>query len=260
MPLETMPDLKPVIDLLLSTGQRLNDQQRDLDDPKLIELAGRPYTTKSVVPFKEPTPEPICVSTLTSLADYVKGNPDNINLSTHLLRIASPTRVVLESALSGPFLQRHQLIVAEAKTLPHVAFGTFLPVADFNIMLLSAFCADENRNQVLSITGNITSGAQVTQADDGISQEVTVKAGIARKAMADMPAGIELRPYRTFTDVSQQPASNFVLRMKETPNGVHVGLFEADGGAWRGKAIAGIKSFLDHELTVDGKRLVEIIG
>ena len=81
-------------------------------------------------------------------------------------------------------------------------------------------------------------------ADDGITQRVTAKAGVARVAVVDLPNPVELYPYRTFLDV-EQPASKFVLRIKaDKDEGPRCALFEADGGAWRATAVETIKSYM----------------
>jgi len=56
-------------------------------------------------------------------------------------------------------------------------------------------------------------------------------------------------PFRTFREVLQ-PASPFVLRVQAGAQGglPTVGLFEADGGAWRLSAVEGIRGWLAHEL------------
>ena len=59
-----------------------------------------------------------------------------------------------------------------------------------------------------------------------------------------MPNPVELAPYRTFPEV-EQPISKFIFRMQEGPRAA---LYEADGGAWRNKAILSIKEYLQEEL------------
>jgi hypothetical protein len=58
---------------------------------------------------------------------------------------------------------------------------------------------------------------------------VTVKEGVVRLGRESTPNPVLLAPYRTFTEVSAQPVSSFVLRIRP---GVHVLLKAADGDAW----------------------------
>ncbi|MDF9627266.1 hypothetical protein P5775_32030, partial [Bacillus cereus] len=80
--------------------------------------------------------------------------------------------------------------------------------------------------------------------DDGVSQAVTVKTGVASRGNAKVPNPVQLSPYRTFVEV-KQPESKFVFRMRE---GARCGLFEADGGAWKLEAMNNIKEYLNEAL------------
>ena len=67
-----------------------------------------------------------------------------------------------------------------------------------------------------------------------------------------VPNPVLLTPYRTFRDIVQ-PASLFVVRVKAGPSGglPQVGLFEADGGAWKLTATDRLKVWLTEALPTD---------
>ena len=62
-----------------------------------------------------------------------------------------------------------------------------------------------------------------------------------------MPNPVRLQPFRTFHEVGQQ-AIDFVFRMKNSSNGVACALFEADGGAWKFRAVHEIAEYLKDKL------------
>lgn len=97
---------------------------------------------------------------------------------------------------------------------------------------------------MLKVTGNIKEEVVKNVGDDGVSQSVVMKSGIASVTEAIVPNIVQLAPYRTFTEIDQ-PTSDFVFRMR---TGVEVALYEADGGAWRNKAMQDIKTYLQSEL------------
>lgn len=97
-------------------------------------------------------------------------------------------------------------------------------------------------------TGEITTG------DDGISQQVTIKTGVATVGNAIVPNPVTLKPYRTFVEV-EQPESKFIFRMKDGPTAA---LFEADGGVWRNKAMHEIKKYI-YENLLKGNRFPNIV-
>lgn len=94
----------------------------------------------------------------------------------------------------------------------------------------------------LYVTG-IVQNAEVKTADDGISQRVTTRTGVARIGEIDLPNPVTLKPYRTFPE-ADQPESDFVFRVRQIEGKVGIALFEADGGRWKLQAALNIKEWL----------------
>jgi len=245
-------DLKETLSYLVEQGGRRQDLahllEKERETPVVFDLNGQPVTTRKFERFLEPEPAAVTVTTLSGLVDYVQTNPDGLELDKILCHVVSPTKVVLRSKLTGPYLQRPKYVEAEASTLPSIYFGRYMETEAFNIMLLSSFVPSEHRSAILKVTGNVEAGVQAKTADDGVTQEVVLKTGINRKEHSELPSPIVLQPYRTFPEV-EQPASAFLLRLKQVQeDGQPVAafaLYEADGGAWRGLAMASIKGYLE---------------
>ncbi|WP_317118878.1 hypothetical protein, partial [Clostridium neonatale] len=192
------------------------------------------------------------VSTLTGLVDYIKTNVDKLE-GKLLIQVKSPEEVTLYSPLNAD-REREKYVSAEAILPNNVVYDRFLDTERFNIMLQSAFVDDEDKSKLLKYTALITDDTVKNFGDDGISQKVTVKTGVASVSDAVVPNPVTLAPFRTFPEV-EQPESKFIFRMKEGPSAA---LFEADGGAWRNKAILNIKAYLEKEL--EHNHNVEIIA
>lgn len=218
-------------------------------ETKVIEVDGQSYSTKQIHHVKEPAPAPLEISTLTGLVDYIKSEVDNMDLP-QIVHIVSPTEVRLYSEIK-PDMARNCYIKCEAE-LPSLTFGQFMNVENFNIMLQSGFVQEVDAAAVLKVVGNIKEEKVKSIGDDGVSQSVTAKAGIATVADIKVPNPVLLKPYRTFIEV-EQPASNFVFRMKDGPMAA---LFEADGGAWKSEAMNYIKQYLDKELEGCSVRII----
>ncbi|MEB9817123.1 hypothetical protein P4K18_27225, partial [Bacillus cereus] len=103
---------------------------------------------------------------------------------------------------------------------------------------------NNHRDIVLQVVGTVVENDVKEIGDDGVSQAVTVKTGVASRGNAKVPNPVQLSPYRTFVEV-EQPESKFVFRMRE---GARCGLFEADGGAWKLEAMNNIKEYLKEAL------------
>jgi len=183
------------------------------------------------------------LSTLKGLIDYLHENPDELELNDLLIHIEDPETVKLYSSLYDG-VDRTCYIVSNA-LLPQIILNNFYDIEKFNIMLQSCFVQTENTANVLKCTGNIKEQNVRDTSDDGISQIVTAKQGIASVKDVVVPNPVLLAPFRTFSEVAQ-PESRFVLRMQDGPRAA---LYEADGGQWRIEAIENIFIYLNTELS-----------
>ena len=218
----------------------------------IIELDQGTFSRVSLNRVTEPVASKLTVSTLTGLVDYIKTNVDHLE-GKLLIQVKSPEEVALYSPLNTD-REREKYVSAEAILPNNVAYERFLDTERFNIMLQSAFVNNKDKEILLKYTGLIQDDAVKTIGDDGVSQQVTVKTGVASVGQAVVPNPVTLAPFRTFPEV-EQPESKFIFRMKEGPSAA---LFEADGGAWRNKAILNIKAYLEKEL--EHNHNVEIIA
>jgi hypothetical protein len=207
-----------------------------------FEIDGRKYTSKSLSSVVPPVVADLTICTLTGLRDYLIANPDGLTYNGLIIHVQNHLNVKLISRLVDEWEQRHEFIhaVHAPKSFP---FGNYFKIEDFIINLQTHFVQDETTAAIIALCGNLRQETDVTYTDDGISQEVQAKAGIARVADVRIPNPIELAPYRTFLEINQ-PASRFVFRLKKTDSGPTAALFEADGGCWTLEAIKRIRDWL----------------
>jgi hypothetical protein len=221
-----------------------------LKEVKIHKVGGHDYSTEKlhyVEPVYDPTPvaAPVGIKTLTGLVDYIKEKVDGY-LLPHVVHIVSPTEVKVFSELRSDKVREH-FIKCEAWT-PQINYGSFMDVEAFNIMIQSCFLPNGDSAAVLKVVGNIVEENVSTTSDDGISQKVTAKAGIAKVAEIEVPNPVILCPFRTFAEVPQ-PESKFVFRMRGGDgNGVRAAIFEADGGIWKIYAMQNVKQYLAENL------------
>lgn len=219
-----------------------------LAEVRCIEVDGRSYTTAKIYPNLEPEATPLKMHTLSGLVDFCLDFAAQVGAT--IVHVVSDQQVDVVSPLFGPFKQREKFATASPFQLSH-KFDRYMPVEEFVIYLQSMFIQDQTALDILKVVGNLTQGSETNVADDGITQRVTAKAGVARVAIVDLPNPVALRPYRTFLDI-HQPASEFVLRIKaDKDEGPRCALFEADGGAWRNTAVETIKGYMADNLDPD---------
>lgn len=202
---------------------------------------GQTYSDKKLNLIEEPIAEPFYVNSLSGLTDYLKSEFDgNEKVIVH---INSPNHVSVASALNSN-KYRDGFIKAKA-LIPEFDFDRWYDTEDFNIKLQSCFVKNSDRDVMLKVVGNIQESNVKNTSDDGVSQAVVAKVGVASVGNVEVPNPVLLSPYRTFVEVDQ-PESDFIFRMKDGPR---CALFEADGGHWKLEAISNIKRYLADELS-----------
>ncbi len=217
--------------------------------PVIVNVNDRPYSDKQLLPVHTPAPATLQVRTLTALVDYVTANVDNLAAEKLFLHVESPGSVSLQSALLGDFDDRKVYIRAKLDQLT-LPINEWLDAEAFTIALQACFDEPEDPNLdptdkrlVLKYISSVSAVVETGTADDGITQAVSVKTGIASKAVSVLPNPVMLCPFRTFTEV-EQPPSRFIFRCRQK-EGMQFLLTEADGGAWRAEAMKNIKEFME---------------
>jgi len=226
----------------------------ELSGIKTIKEGDVTYTDRDLHVVKRPMPEPIITHTLTGFVDYAKRGlyfRDMRKLDDKhggvIIHIETPLEVSLLLPLEYPTLQRPKLLRAEAD-VPEFRFNTFHPLEEFIIAAQSKFQENDVLCDIVKVLGNVSDGLVRQFDDDGVTQKVTVNTGVSLNSEAPVPRVVELIPHRTFPEI-EQVKSPFVLRLRSNSSGSPlVGMFEADGGAWRGEAIQRIKTYLTAEL------------
>ena len=117
------------------------------------------------------------------------------------------------------------------------------------IQLRSLFLQTPDVAYLLDLLSKMSDEEKVTSQDNGVTQVVEARKGVALKEQVEVRPRVKLTPFRTFLEVDQ-PESEFLLRVGD---GGQVGLFEADGGVWKLVAKRSIVTYLEGRL----KDLVE---
>lgn len=214
----------------------------ELSEVETFELCGSIFTSKQLYPVKEPMPEYLRLSTLTGVRDYLQDNLDGFSPSDVMIHVIDYRTVHVVRPIIGNAQQRALLITACAHECGF-CFGKYVEREDFQVGLMASFLPTKMRDDVLKYVTGIVQSAEVKTSDDGISQRVTARTGVARVAEIDLPNPVTLQPYRTFPEAAQ-PKSDFVFRVRQNDGKVGVALFEADGERWKLQAALNIKEWL----------------
>ena len=226
--------------------ERLIELGGALEKPEVMTIKGRTYITKPVRDMTDPTPETLSVSTLTALVDYLKTNVDTLDPSQLLIQVEGPARVSVLSKLTEEFAQRDVYIAAEP-LLPVYRFDSWMTTDKFVPMLQATFQPKGHRDELLRLASGVRIEASADIKDDGLTQHVTARNGVARMEQVEIPNPCALYPFSTFLEV-EQPERLFVFRMRHADAEVACTLIDADGGAWKQDAAVAVRDYLRKEL------------
>lgn len=196
-----------------------------------------------------PEPQPIEVRTLSALADYCHANRDELTLEHCVAYVRGPGSVALVDQLENQAaaFRRRGYVVANLGVDPQ-PFGAYQPPEEFLVWLLTRFVDTPARAGLLALVGGLRDSRVRETTDDGYAQKVTTAKGVATVGEHRIENPVELRPFRTFPEVAEQPASPFVLRMRsgdpELDQPPTLALIECDGGAWRLDCVQLVKAKL----------------
>lgn len=217
-------------------------------DDTLLHVDGEALSTVQLhrppLAHKPDTPATLMLHSLQGLVDYIAANRDRLTGGECLVHVVSPTSVQVVSGLQVRAV-RHVYVDAVASDLWTSKVGRNLSLLDANIALQSLVVDTEDRAAVLGLIGNVREEAEVSVEDDGVTQNVSTRAGVTLRTEAKVPNPVTLAPFRTFREIDQ-PSSPFVLRIHRGGGSAPTATFhEADGGAWTLEAVEGIAAWLE---------------
>lgn len=214
----------------------------ELCEPHLIEKYGYEYSDKELKVVKKPTVSTIRLHTLAGLVDVVKKEYTNFD-GPVIVNVDCEEYVRVYSAIDEDDRAREIPYDVTAELI-EIPFNRRLDYETMMITLKSKFVETTELLELVKLLGTITEENSATASDDGFTQSVVVRKGIAMKEGKTVKPIVKLKPYRTFNEVDQ-PESEFLVRLSD---GAQVALYEADGGAWKLQARRNVADYLKENL------------
>ena len=215
----------------------------ELAAPTTYEIDGRTYSSESLRRIDPPKykPEPIDVTGLDSICKLVQNEAKAVGRKI-FIRIAAYNKVSVFSTYDDQY-ERAYMYRCNADT-PSVTVDRFMGYENAVIELRSLYIPNDGSDYLLKLLSSITSESKVTSSDNGVTQTVEAKSGVALMQKVDIKPRVSLRPFRTFIEVDQ-PESEFLLRVSGDGK---IGLYEADGGVWKLEATRNVAAYFEKEL------------
>lgn len=230
--------------------QEFVDKILELGKIEQLVINGRTYADRAIQAISDPMKASESAVTLMGFKDLVAWKINGLVPDACYIHVKSHTEVTLDEFACDIWGRRQTHASAHLLAdLKSFEFGRFMSQESFIIGLMSMFAPTPDREEVLKLVSNIVGNDVSNSDDDGISQTVSVRQGLALKSQDTVKRVVSLAPYRTFREIAQ-PASQFVFRLRKSDDGLPaLALFEADGGAWRLEAMQDIKKWLQDQDT-----------
>lgn len=223
----------------------------ELAAPNTKEIDGRTYTDKRIIPVERPRVKTLELTTLNSLVKLIQEESVDY-IAPLIVQVSSYDAVEVFAGIQAADRKRENPYRCKAETI-RIQFDQKLDYESMMIALKSKFVQTPELLELVKLLGSITEQNSAQVSDDGFSQNVVVRKGIALKDNKTINPIVKLKPYRTFAEIDQ-PESEFLLRLSD---GANVALYEADGGAWKLEARKRIADYLREAL--DGQEDILIV-
>lgn len=213
--------------------------------PKVFELEGESFASQNLVRIepKKDFPEKLTLTGLDSVCRLIRNEANDLFQADQILvQVESYNTVKVFTTLDGE-MDRCWLYQCRADT-PEAKTNRWLDHEEAVIQLQSMYIPNSDTAYLLQLLSSVSKDSKVTTLDNGVTQSVEARTGVALRGSVPVKPRVKLMPFRTFLEVAQ-PESEFILRLDS--NG-QINLIGADGGAWKLEAVRSIAAYFDEQL------------
>lgn len=232
---------------------KMIDKIVSLKETKTFDINGQTYTDGSLtrIPPHVDRPCSIDVTGLDSICKLIRTELDKLDTIVMVQAVSYRTVEVMTTYQAD--FSRNILYRAKAD-VPGLREG-WREREQALIELRSLFIPNEGTAYLLDLLSRMSNDDSVSTTDNGVTQTVETRQGVALKQVEEIKPRVSLQPFRTFLEVAQ-PESEFLLRVDADKG---IGFFEADGGVWKLEAKRNIVRYFEErleDLIADGKVVV----
>ena len=215
------------------------EKLQELCQNKTYEIDGRTYSVNTLRPVLPPPADSVQVTTLGAFCEEAMRLKE---FASGVISVVSPTQV--DYITDHDHNNRRQSLLSAKIDFHRFQFDRYMDTETFVISLISLFEANEDQRNLVALLSHLVAEESIQLQDDGVSTSVTKKSGIAKLENATLTPFHKLRPFRTFSEMEEQPESMFLLRLKQGNGSINASLIETDGGRWKLPAVKKIHEFI----------------
>ena len=211
--------------------------------PTFHEVDGSVFSNQQMVHIMDKKPMPRCIDLtgLDSICKMVRNEAEHVGLQI-FIQVKDYKSVSVFTELDEDE-DRLYLYNCVADT-PAVTTNRFMAYENAVIELRSLYIPNKGTEYLLQLLSSISNESKVTSSDNGVTQQVEARSGIALNSMVKVEPRVSLQPFRTFVEVAQ-PESEFLLRINDRGE---IGFFPADGGVWKLEATRNVAAYFENAL------------
>ena len=215
----------------------------ELAAPTTVEVDGSVYSNQKLVHIQDKKPMPRCIDLtgLDSICKMVRNEAEHVGQQI-FIQVKDYRNVSVFTSLDSDE-DRLYLYKCAADT-PAVTTDRFMDYEKAVIELRSLYIPNDGTDYLLQLLSSISNESKVTSTDNGVTQKIEAKSGIALNSMVTVKPRVTLQPFRTFIEVAQ-PASEFILRINDRGE---IGFYQADGGVWKLEATRNVAGYFEEQL------------
>lgn len=210
------------------------------------EIEGRKYSRSPLNLIKGDMPKTLRLYSLTSLVAFLT---DYNGEKVCFLHVEEPSRVVLYRKELDDNNRRESLVCADvSEYCPSFNSGHGYDQEKMTVLLQTCFHQSENRDKVIDAISKIVVEDNAEIDDDGFSQTVAAKTGVAMTRRLTLENPTLLQPILTFPEISpiERP---YILRVKHLKlSGLVITLHESESRSWATEVMASVKTYLQKDL------------
>lgn len=241
-----------------SSIDRIVDLAQQAQTIQKFERDGRMFADRHVhrVHTDRKVPAPLEFFTLQAFAEFLAAEPEAKGCLVH---VVNATQVQAVGVLEGEDHDIRPILARAIAKVEPVGFrpNQYMPLEALNIALQT--CFDPSQGDIVNLRkfcADVRSTEELGVADDGVSQAVQAKSGIAAVQRRAVQNPWELAPWFSFAEI-EQPCRPFILRFQKG-EGPMAGLFETGNNRSTVEAVSRIASFLRSE--IDSELDCKVLG
>lgn len=229
----------------------------NLGSGEVLELAGddRRFWSRpgaNPIPMVPPHPDALKFSSLTGLVKYINLDPDNIfrRQGRGIVHVEGPARVSYKTCADNPYLQRDTYAEAITTIDDKLVAGLTTRLSQMVPYLGTGYAHSKSKDELADLLSNIVVSNEVQFVDNGLSQQVTVKKGVATIMHVAVPREIDLRPLGGFPDINL-PEMTYLVRLSRGVEEPTVHLSWVRDPSWELRYMERITAFLVERINAD---------